>query len=102
MTTFAHIYYLEDDAVLRENYTELLEDAGFRVTGFNSVTEFLEGCDASMPDIYLLDITIGSDSDAGFDVCRELRNKTSATPIMILTSHDSTVDEMVGFETRCR
>ena len=45
-------------------------------------------------DLILLDLMLPGIS--GFDVCRELRQRNSATPIIMLTARSETVDKIVG------
>jgi two-component system, OmpR family, alkaline phosphatase synthesis response regulator PhoP len=45
-------------------------------------------------DLVLLDVMLPGMS--GFEVCRELRNRSHATPILMLTARSETVDKIVG------
>ena len=45
-------------------------------------------------DLILLDVMLPDIS--GFEVCRELRQRTQATPILMLTARSETVDKIVG------
>jgi CheY-like chemotaxis protein len=45
-------------------------------------------------DLILLDLMLPGIS--GFDVCRELRKRNHATPILMLTARNETVDKIVG------
>jgi CheY-like chemotaxis protein len=54
------------DEVIRENYTELLTDAGFDVAAYSNREDALEGITSFQPDLALLDITLGGERDAGY------------------------------------
>lgn len=47
-------------------------------------------------DLILLDVKLPGIS--GFDVCRELRQRNDATPILMLTARSETVDKIVGLQ----
>lgn len=47
-------------------------------------------------DVIILDIVIPGIS--GFELCRHIRNKNITTPIIMLTSLDSTEDKLEGFD----
>ena len=49
-----------------------------------------------LPDIVLLDIALGSERDAGFEICNVLRRRSMTLPIVFLTSHDGDVDKISG------
>lgn len=86
---------VEDDDVIRANYVDLLSQAGFRVTAHAGKQEALRGLE-QLPDLVLLDITMGRERDAGFELCAELRRRSPTLPIIFLTSHDGEVDKISG------
>jgi len=47
-------------------------------------------------DLILLDVKLPGIS--GFEVCRELRQRNDATPILMLTARSETVDKIVGLQ----
>jgi two-component system OmpR family response regulator len=91
-----NIAFVEDDDVIRENYTELLTDAGFEVKSYLSRDEAWAGMQADPPDLVLLDVTLGSERDAGFHLCSDLRRMSATLPIVFLTSHAGEVDKISG------
>jgi two-component system, OmpR family, response regulator len=93
MTTIA---FVEDDEILRENFSELLRAEGFSVVPFSTTDEVLPSIKGSMPDLALLDIGLGQDADAGFGLCMELRRLSQTLPIIFFTSHASDVDKISG------
>jgi len=81
------IGFLEDDEVIRSNYTELLESDGYTVRAYCDSAEALDAFRNQMPDLALLDISLGDDVDGGLKVCRALREISPDLPIIFLTSH---------------
>jgi len=56
----------------------------------------LRAAEQNRHDLILLDVKLPGIS--GFDVCRELRQRNDATPILILTARSETVDKIVGLQ----
>ena len=88
--------FVEDDDVIRENYTELLADEGFEVSSFADRHSAINHARNSLPDIALLDISLCGERDAGFQMCSDLRQLSPQLPILFLTSHDSEMDKISG------
>jgi len=86
---------VEDDDVIRANYVDLLSQAGFRVAAYADKQAALHAFE-KLPDLVLLDITMGRERDAGFELCAELRRRSPTLPIIFLTSHDGEVDKISG------
>lgn len=87
------IIIIEDDEVIREELQEFLKKYGYELkapTEFENVIEYIKNEDA---DIILLDINLPVFD--GYYICREIR-KTSDIPIIIVTSRDSEVDELMS------
>jgi two-component system OmpR family response regulator len=87
---------VEDDEIIRANYTDLLRGAGFAIDAYGTKESALEGIARQTPELVLLDITMNGERDAGFDICAELRRNSSILPIVFLTSHDGDVDKISG------
>lgn len=87
---------VEDDDVIRDNYTELLADEGFNVTAFADRQSAMNYAQNSPPDLALLDISLNGERDAGFQLCSDLRRLAPRLPIIFLTSHDSELDKISG------
>ena len=49
-----------------------------------------------MPDAAIIDIGLGRDSEAGFELCRSLRALSARLPILFLTARDSELDVISG------
>lgn len=91
-----YIALVEDDDVLRANYTDFLCQAGFTVDAYSTKEAALTGIAAKPPDLVLLDIKLHGERDAGFAVCAELRRRSESLPIIFLTSYEGEVDKISG------
>ena len=87
---------VEDDDVLRANYRDLLSQAGFEVATFADKEAALDAFSVAPPDVALVDIALGDERDAGFEICSFLRGRSPRLPIVFLTSHDGDVDRISG------
>ena len=90
------IVFVEDDEIIRENYSELLRQSGFQVDSFASREQALAVMQNSLPDLAILDVTLDNERDAGFQLCADLRAISPTLPIVFLTSHDSEIDKISG------
>ena len=90
------IAIVEDDPAIRANYAEALRKHGFEVSAYGTRAEALAAMRARLPDLAVIDIGLGSDADAGFDLCRELRALSASLPIIFLTARDSDFDVVSG------
>ena len=87
------IIIIEDDEVIREELQNFLKKYGYEVKSpvdFNNVIEYVKNENA---DLVLLDINLPVFD--GYYICREIR-KISDVPIIIVTSRDSDVDELMS------
>jgi two-component system, OmpR family, alkaline phosphatase synthesis response regulator PhoP len=88
------ILLVEDEEGLIFTLTDRLESEGYQVTAArDAVAGLTIGLDNSF-DVIILDIMLPKKN--GFDVCRELRGKGVATPILMLTAKGETIDKVVG------
>ena len=85
MPSAAPVLLVEDDALLRQAFKILLEDAGYRVSEAGSASEALEVAGQETPAVVVLDM--GLPDRPGLDVARELRlqEATREIPIIALT-----------------
>ena len=91
------ILFVEDDPLIRDNLSELLRDEGFWVHAFGDAASALAHCDTGpLPDVALLDISLGAERDAGFELCQALRQRSALLPIVFFTSHDHDLDRISG------
>lgn len=91
-----HIALVEDEQAIRQNYADALLKQGYQVSTFTNSDEAISGFARQLPDLVILDIGLEDDSEAGFDLCRQLRARSESLPIMFLTARDSDLDSISG------
>lgn len=87
------IIIIEDDEIIREELKNFLSKYGYEIvapTSFDNVVKFILNENANL---VLLDINLPIFD--GYYICREVRNK-SDIPIIIVTSRDSDMDELMS------
>ena len=62
------IAIVEDDPDQRSNYVDALTRKGYNVIAYSDRKEALAGFDQGLPDLAILDIILGDEVDAGFDL----------------------------------
>ena len=90
------IILVEDERALRDNYTLALSKAGFDVAGFSDAGSALAAVRQALPAMAIIDIGLGRDSEAGFELCRQLREFSAHLPIIFLSARDSELDIISG------
>ncbi len=91
-----HVALVEDEPAICQNYADALTRQGYRVSSFADSDAALKGFERGLPDLVILDIGLGDDSEAGFELCRQLRARSASLPIMFLTARDSDLDSISG------
>lgn len=91
-----HITIVEDEPALAAGYQDLLRRQGYQVSIYSNADEARLGMDVHAPDLALLDIGLGDDPEAGFELCRELRSSHPTLPIVFLTARDTEIDIISG------
>jgi len=89
------ILLVEDETSITEPLAEALGREGFDTQVAGTVAESLELAARVDPDLVLLDVMLPDGS--GYDVCRELRQR-SRVPIIMLTARGEEADRIVGLE----
>lgn len=87
------IMIIEDDEVIREELQSFLQKYGYEVKApvdFGNILKYIE---EEKADLILLDVNLPVFD--GYYICREIRKK-SEVPIVIVTSRDSDVDELMS------
>ena len=90
------IAIVEDEPAIRDNYAAAFEREGYVVDGFNARREALDSFEARLPDLVVIDINLEDDVEGGFELCRELRARSTDLPIIFLTARDSEFDAVSG------
>lgn len=90
------ITLVEDDPQLQSNYVQALKRHGYEVRAYSSRQDAIEAFDRRLPDMAILDIMLGDDKEAGFELCRHLRSLSPIIPIIFLTARNSDIDKVSG------
>lgn len=90
------IALVEDEPLIRANYSEALKKYGFQVEAFSSRPTALERFQVQLPDLVIIDVGLGSEIEGGFELCREIRAMSTNVPIIFLTARDSEWDQISG------
>jgi two-component system OmpR family response regulator len=90
------IILVEDEPVLCQNYAKAIRDQGYEVITADNKQDALQILNKQLPDLAILDIGLGDDAEAGFDLCREIRALSNTIPIIFLTARDSDFDTISG------
>lgn len=88
-----NILIVEDDAAIRQEIKQLLENALYQVTVLAEFRNTAEDILEIQPDLVLMDVNLPVKS--GFDVCQKLREK-SDVPVIFVTSRTDSMDELSG------
>ncbi len=92
-----HVILVEDDAVLADGLSRILEGHGMQVEVLNNGTLADQLLQRSEADVAVLDI--GLPGIDGFEVVRRLRARGGAMPVLLLTARDAVEDRVRGLET---
>jgi len=90
------IAVVEDEVAIRENYAAALRRNGYRVQGHSTRQAALDAFHSRLPDLVIIDINLGEEVEGGFELCRELRARSTQLPIIILTARESELDIVSG------
>ena len=90
------IAIVEDDADQRANYADAITKKGYAVAEYASRGSALEGFERSLPDLAILDIVLGEEFDAGFQLCRDLLARAPTLPVIFLTERIDEIDKISG------
>lgn len=90
------IAIVEDEAAIRENYKEVLQQQGYQVQAYANRPSAMEAFATRLPDLAIIDIGLEDEIDGGFTLCQSLRALSSSLPIIFLTARDSDFDTVCG------
>ncbi|MFT4956555.1 MAG: two-component system response regulator ChvI [Brevundimonas sp.] len=90
----ANITLVDDDENIVASVSMALESHGHKVTAYHDGASGLDALESSPPDLAILDVKMPRMD--GMEVLRRLR-QTSTLPVIILTSKDEEIDEILGF-----
>ncbi len=90
------VLVVDDDAPVRRMLARTLEAEGDQVTVAADGGQALVAVERAVPDVVVLDVAMpGLD---GLAVCRRLRAKGLAVPILLLTARDAVSDRVAGLD----
>ena len=90
------ILVVDDDAPIRRMLDRTLGAAGYDVTLAVDGGDALAAIERSVPDLLVLDVAMpGLD---GIAVCRRVRSRGLATPVLLLTARDAIDDRVRGLD----
>src|SRR5881409_2488969 len=92
----AKILIVEDDPHILLGLEEVLKSDGFEVAVCNRGDQAVDAVTKHRPSLILLDVMLPGKS--GYDICKELRAKKIATPILMLTAKGQEIDKVVGLD----
>ncbi len=88
------ILIVDDERTVRASYRRLFEGEGYAVRDARSGADALRLFDERRPDLVLLDVDMPGMN--GYAVCRAMRERDPATPILFLTAMESDADQLRG------
>ena len=91
-----HIAIVEDEPAIRENYADALRRQGYSVSGYADRPTAMASFESRLPDLVIIDITLGKEPEGGFELCRQLRARSESLPIIFLTARDNELDAVSG------
>ena len=90
------ILVVDDDAPIRRMLDRTLSAEGYSVAMAPDGGSALAAVERSVPDLVVLDVAM--DGLGGLDVCRRIRGKRLALPILLLTARDEVADRVAGLD----
>ena len=92
------IYFVEDDASIRELVLYTLNNAGLQAEGFERPSAFWSAMEQVRPTLILLDIMLPEED--GLSILRKLRadRATRALPVMMLTAKGTEYDTVLALD----
>ena len=90
------ILVVDDDAPIRRMLDRTLTAEGYAVATAVDGGDALAAIERAAPDLVVLDVAM--DGIDGLGVCRRLRSKGLALPILLLTARDDVPDRVAGLD----
>jgi two-component system alkaline phosphatase synthesis response regulator PhoP len=87
---------IEDEPGLVRTLTDRLRSEGYEVQSASDGPSGLERATRERWDVILLDVMLPGAS--GFDICRDLRQRSVTTPVIMLTARGQVVDKVLGLK----
>jgi DNA-binding response OmpR family regulator len=90
------VLIVEDDPHILLGLEEVLKSDGFDVAVCNRGDQAIDAVRKHRPTLIVLDVMLPGLS--GYDICKQLRAKKVATPILMLTAKGQEIDKVVGLD----
>jgi DNA-binding response OmpR family regulator len=90
------VLVVDGDAATRQDVRLAVAQDGYQVVEADTGAEGLRQLDAARPSLVLLEVALPDAS--GFDVCRELRKKDTAVPVIMMSNRSDEIDAVVALE----
>jgi DNA-binding response OmpR family regulator len=90
------VLVVDGDSATRKDVRLAVAQDGYQVVEADTGAEGLRQVEALRPSLVLLEVTLPDAS--GFDVCRELRRKDTAVPVIMMSSRSDEIDAVVALE----
>jgi two-component system, OmpR family, response regulator len=95
-TTTPTILIVDDDEEISHLVAEMFRQEGFAVTAIGNGSQLDGALECNTPNIVILDLMLPGED--GISICRRLRARHGALPILMLTAKSDPVDRVVGLE----
>jgi len=90
------VLIVDGDSAIRRDVRSACAQDGYQVLEADSGAEALRQIESVRPNLVLLEVALPDAS--GFDVCRELRKKDTAVPVIMMSSRSDEIDAVVALE----
>ena len=90
------ILIVEDDPHILLGLEEVLKSEGYDVASCNRGDQALDAVARHHPALIVLDVMLPGLS--GYDICKQLRAKKFAAPILMLTAKGQEIDKVIGLD----
>jgi two-component system OmpR family response regulator len=90
------IAIVEDEPAIAQNLRDAFARHGYQVNLFGDRAQAQAAFATRHPDLAIIDVGLAHEPDGGFELCRWLRERAPALPILILSARDSEIDVVSG------
>src|ERR1039458_9714466 len=90
------ILIVEDDPHILLGLEEVLKSEGYETASCNRGDAALDAVAKHQPSLIVLDVMLPGMS--GYDICKQLRAKKFAAPILMLTAKGQDIDKVIGLD----
>src|SRR4051812_29332857 len=91
------IVIVEDDSSILLGLETILKNEGYTVAVCNRGDKAVDFITRERPELIVLDVMLPGAN--GFEVCKQLRTRKCATPILMLTAKGQEIDKVIGLDS---